>query len=91
MATTLWQALRRSVTAAGAAPALLSPQQGISLTYAELYDRAVGLSEALHARGVSSGDTVATDLPNVAEGILLHLACARLGAAVATAKVRLKR
>jgi acyl-coenzyme A synthetase/AMP-(fatty) acid ligase len=29
---------------------------------------------------------VATDLPNVAEGIMLHLACARLGAALAMAK-----
>lgn len=27
-----------------------------------------------------------TDLPNLAEGLLLHLACARLGAALATAK-----
>uniref|UniRef100_A0A7S1BTK0 AMP-dependent synthetase/ligase domain-containing protein n=1 Tax=Corethron hystrix TaxID=216773 RepID=A0A7S1BTK0_9STRA len=36
--------------------------------------------------GIGPGSVVATDLPNVAEGILLHLACARLGSAIATAK-----
>lgn len=37
-------------------------------------------------RGVNRGSVVMTDLPNVAEGLLLQLACSRLGAAVATAK-----
>jgi acyl-coenzyme A synthetase/AMP-(fatty) acid ligase len=40
----------------------------------------------LKDRGVGPGSVVATDLPNVAEGIVLFLACARLGASVATAK-----
>lgn len=86
--TTLWQALRRSARSAAAAPALLSPQQGLALSWSELHDAAQSLSRGLQSRGVGEGDVVVTDLPNVAEGILLHLACARLGAAVATAKVR---
>mmetsp|Transcript_4052 Transcript_4052/g.8464 ORF Transcript_4052/g.8464 Transcript_4052/m.8464 type:complete len:309 (+) Transcript_4052:32-958(+) len=84
--STLWHALVKSNRSKPAAPALLSPQQGIYLSYSQLHDQCVGLSLGLKDRGVGHGSVVATDLPNVAEGILLHLACARLGAAVATAK-----
>ena len=86
--TTLWQALRRSARSAAGAPALLSPQQGLTFSWSELHDSSLRLSCGLQSRGVGEGDVVVTDLPNVAEGILLHLACARLVAAVATAKVR---
>jgi acyl-coenzyme A synthetase/AMP-(fatty) acid ligase len=86
----LWHALTKTITAnvarASAAPALLSPQQSVALSYLELAQQAKGLSMGLKDRGVGPGSVVATDLPNVAEGILLHLACARLGASVATAK-----
>lgn len=86
----LWHALQKVITASiarsSAMPALLSPEQGIAFSYLELAQKAKGLSIGLQERGVGPGSIVATDLPNVAEGILLHLACARLGAAVATAK-----
>ena len=67
------------------APALLSPQQGVALSYLEIAQQAQGLSMGLKERGVGLGSIVATDLPNVSEALLLYLACARLGAAVATA------
>jgi len=66
--------------------ALISPQQSIRWNYEDLQARVAGLSRGLKDRGVTYGDVVVTDLPNVAEGIVLHLACARLGAALATAK-----
>ena len=86
--STLWHAVLSNVRSNRAsALALLSPTQGIHWTYEELQTKARGLSHGLSRdRGIQQGDVVATDLPNVAEGILLHLACARLGAAVATAK-----
>lgn len=85
-ASTLWHAFLRSARSKPNAPALISPQQNLLLTYSQLRDKSKGLSEGLRERGVDLGDAVATDLPNVAEGIMLHLACARLGAALATAK-----
>ena len=83
---TLWKALMTSARSMGKSPALLSPQQGIALSYDQLRCQAQGLSKGLEDRGVGLGDSVITDIPNVAEGMLLHLACARLGAAIATAK-----
>lgn len=85
-ACTLWHALLQSCRSRANAPALISPQQNLWLTYSQLRDKSKGLSAGLRERGVGLGDVVVTDLPNVAEGIMLHLACARLGAAVATAK-----
>lgn len=84
--STLWHAFLKSSRSNPTASALSSPQQGINLSYSQLYDQCVGLSLGLKDRGVGPGSVVATDLPNVAEGIVLHLACARLGSAVATAK-----
>lgn len=89
--STLWHAflatLRSSNGQRASNAALISPQQaGIRWTYEDVQARAVGLSLGLRDRGVSKGDVVATDLPNVAEGLVLHLACARLGASLATAK-----
>jgi len=89
--STLWHAfvatLRSSNGQKASNAALISPQQaGIRWTYEDLQSRAAGLSIGLQDRGVSKGDVVATDLPNVAEGLVLHLACARLGATLATAK-----
>jgi len=85
--STLWHAVSANVRSRAPAPALLSPTQGVNWSYEELQAKARGLSQGLSEdRRIQRGDVVATDLPNVAEGLLLHLACARLGAAVATAK-----
>jgi acyl-CoA synthetase (AMP-forming)/AMP-acid ligase II len=87
--STLWHAFLstvRSQQESGAATALISPQQKIHWSVTELERKARGLSQGLLARGVVPGHVVATDVPIVAEGLLLYLACARIGATVATAK-----
>ena len=96
--STLWHAflttLRSNNGQRASNAALLSLQQcceptntAIRWTYEDLQARVVGLSRGLQEHsGVVRGDRVATDLPNVAEGLVLHLACARLGAALVTAK-----
>jgi len=55
-----------------------SPPQ--RLTWGEAETRVDALAHALAALGVGRGDVVATQLPNLVEGVLAFLACARLGA-----------
>lgn len=50
------------------------------LTYAEADARVDALAWALQGLGVGRGDVVATQLPNLVEGVLALLACARMGA-----------
>jgi acyl-CoA synthetase (AMP-forming)/AMP-acid ligase II len=50
------------------------------LTYAEVDARVDALSHVLARLGVGRGDVVATQLPNLAEGVIAFLACARMGA-----------
>lgn len=49
-------------------------------TYAEFDDAVARCAGALAARGVTAGDRVAALSKNCAELVMLHLACARLGA-----------
>ena len=49
------------------------------LTYAEADARVDALAQAFAALGVGRGDVVATQLPNLVEGVLAFLACARMG------------
>jgi acyl-CoA synthetase (AMP-forming)/AMP-acid ligase II len=49
----------------------------------ELVDEALRLSAALQARGYRAGDVVAFQLPNWREALVIDLACARLGLAIA--------
>jgi acyl-CoA synthetase (AMP-forming)/AMP-acid ligase II len=50
------------------------------LTYAEADAQVDALAWALKDLGVGRGDVVATQLPNLVEGVLAFLACARMGA-----------
>lgn len=50
------------------------------LTYAQADAEVDALAQALAALGVGRGDVVATQLPNLVEGVLAFLACARMGA-----------
>ncbi len=79
---------RAAVAARGGAEALIdapnrpaligSPSR--RLTFAQT-DRAVdALAHVLAGLGVGRGDVVATQLPNVVEGVIAFLACARMGA-----------
>ncbi len=70
--------------------ALLSPNQADSavskLTYAEIQEAGTRVASGLMSVGVTPGSVVLSDLPNVAENLVLQIACDRLGAAMGTAK-----
>jgi len=80
--------VREAVAARGADEALVDapnrpalvgtpPQR---LTWNEVDARVDALCHALSGLGVGRGDVVATQLPNLVEGVLAFLACARMGA-----------
>jgi cyclohexanecarboxylate-CoA ligase len=80
--------VREAVAARGADEALVDapnrpalvgtpPQR---LTWNEVDARVDALCHALAGLGVGRGDVVATQLPNLVEGVLAFLACARMGA-----------
>ncbi len=50
------------------------------LTYAEVDARVDAMAHGFAALGVGRGDVVTTQLPNLVEGVLTFLACARMGA-----------
>ena len=50
------------------------------LTYAQVDARVDAMAHALAGLGVRRGDVVATQLPNLVEGVMAFLACARMGA-----------
>ena len=50
------------------------------LTYAEVDAAVDAMAHAFAALGVRRGDVVATQLPNLVEGVMAFLACARMGA-----------
>lgn len=50
------------------------------LTYEQVDARVDTMAHVFAALGVGRGDVVATQLPNVVEGVLAFLACARMGA-----------
>jgi acyl-CoA synthetase (AMP-forming)/AMP-acid ligase II len=65
------------------APALVCPDDGTSLTFAELASRVDDLAGRLAGLGVGQGDRVALALPNGPEIVQLLLAIGALGAAAA--------
>jgi hypothetical protein len=64
--------------------ALLAPQQGISWTYAELDRNSRKLAGGLKDLGYRAGGVCISDVPNVAENLLLQLALAHIGASIST-------
>jgi non-ribosomal peptide synthetase component E (peptide arylation enzyme) len=70
--------------------AVLSPVQTDSvvstLTYSELQEATCRLASGLRSIGVTPGSVVLSDLPNVAENLVLQVACDRLGCAMGTVK-----
>jgi acyl-CoA synthetase (AMP-forming)/AMP-acid ligase II len=78
--------LRSNSGARAFSPALVSPSQGIRWTYEDLAGKVRGLSRGLQDRGIGEEDVVVTDMPSVAETLLLYLACSRIGAALSMAR-----
>ncbi len=75
---TLWDAF--AATAAHRAGAVAVIEGDVRLAFRDVAARAEALAGGLAARGVSTGDAVAVQLPNWWETIVVFLATARLGA-----------
>jgi non-ribosomal peptide synthetase component E (peptide arylation enzyme) len=70
--------LARDVAAAPDAPAIIHP--GGELSYAELADQVGCVAAGLADLGLGRGDIITTQLPNIVEALVAHLAIARIGA-----------
>ena len=70
-------------TGAGPAAAFVTPEDGVTLTYAQLAGRVEALARGLAGAGVRRGDRVALTLPNGPEFVQIILAVTLLGAAAA--------
>ena len=82
--TTIGGALDLAVSTWGAREALVSVEQDLRFTYAELAAAVDRVAAGLAARGVAKGDRVGIWAPNCAEWILVQYATARLGAILVT-------
>ncbi len=79
---------RRGVAARGTSEALVDPPNREALvgtasrrmTYAQTNAAVDALAQVLAGLGVGRGDVVVIQLPNLVEGVLAFLACARMGA-----------
>ena len=67
--------------AAGERTAIVLPDTGLSVDYADLRRRVRAMAGALHAAGVRRGDRVAMALPNGLDAIVAFLAAAAAGTA----------
>jgi acyl-CoA synthetase (AMP-forming)/AMP-acid ligase II len=63
------------------APAIVIPEQGITITYGGLRDQVLAVAEQLAAAGVTRGDRVASALPNGLATIVSFLAASVAGTA----------
>jgi len=79
---TIGQALDRAVERWGDDLALVSCHQAKRYTWRELREAADGVAQGLVSLGVRRGDRVGLWSTNCAEWVLVHLACARAGAAL---------
>jgi long-chain acyl-CoA synthetase len=80
--------LRESAAARPDAPALL--YDGGVMTYAELDRRSDAVAEALHTRGVRSGDRIGLQLPNLPQFPIAYFGVLKAGAVVVPLNVLLK-
>src|SRR4051794_28977614 len=83
-ATTIGGALDLAVQTWGDRDALVSVDQDLRFTYAELAQAVNRVAAGLAARGVGKGDRVGIWAPNCAEWVLVQYATARLGAILVT-------
>src|SRR5689334_5068873 len=82
--TTIGGALDHAVATWGDREALVSVEQDLRYTYAELSAEVDRVARGLLARGVEKGDRVGIWSPNCAEWVLVQYATARLGAILVT-------
>jgi long-chain acyl-CoA synthetase len=79
-ASTLCDALLDTIAERGDQPALRTPDDAVSLTYAQLGDRLRATAAALHALGLRHGDTLALMMANRPEFHVVDAAAMLLGA-----------
>jgi fatty-acyl-CoA synthase len=79
---TIGQVLDRAVERWGECLALVSCHQSKRYTWRQLRDAADGVARGLVSLGVRRGDRVGLWSTNCAEWVLVHMACARAGAAL---------
>ena len=79
---TIGQVLDRTVERCGDSLALVSCHQSKRYTWRELRDATDAVARGLASLGVRRGDRVGLWSTNCAEWMLVHLACARVGAAL---------
>lgn len=92
---TIDEIFRRAVAARGLHEALIDPPNRASLdgraprrlTYDQLDAEVSAMASAFAALGVGRDDVITTQLPNVVEGVIAFLACARLGAILSPAAI----
>ena len=76
---TIGEALRRRASELADHEALVFPQRGFRVTYAEYDTQVDRVALGLLAMGIEKGDHVALWATNWPEWVLLHLATARIG------------
>jgi crotonobetaine/carnitine-CoA ligase len=87
----VWSLFAQRAEASAAAPFIVwqpFDQAPVTLTYAEVGERALRVAGGLHARGVRRGDPVIIHLENCPEFLIAWLACAALGAVAVTTNTR---
>ena len=67
-------------------PAVAVPVEQLKWDYATLSSKTKSFAAGLRAIGFQQGDVIVSDLPNTQHNLLLQLACAHIGVAVATSK-----
>lgn len=63
----------------------------VRLTFAELDTRVDSFVATLAALGLSKGDVIVTQLPNIVEGVIAFLACARFGTVLSPVPMAYRR
>jgi fatty-acyl-CoA synthase len=84
MEETIGQALDRAAECWGDRDALISPQQRLRWTFAELRERSDALAAGFLALGLAPGDRIGIWAPNCAEWTLTQFAAARAGLILVT-------
>jgi len=79
---TIGQLLERTTSRYPERPALVSRHQDVRLTWAELSHKADCVARGLWSLGIRRGDRVGIWSTNCAEWIMMHMGCARAGAAL---------
>ena len=77
---TIWEVFQKTANRLPTHEALVVPHQGIRLTFAQFAEQAEQVARGLTGLGLGAEDRVGVWSTNCVEWVLLHLACARIGA-----------